>query len=137
MGTSRCGQFLITYSFTMEVSHAPLAFRYRYRLHWWLYRPGSKAVKVAEVQLFDSQDIKHALSIGIAQWPNVNNKLIVYGFCEDGDAPYEQEEADMDTRRYYITVTTLPSLNNCKNCKAVAESFDEEGTWQVHKYGLI
>lgn len=27
----------------------------------------------------------------------------------------------------YITVTTVPSLNGCVDCRAVAASFDEEG----------
>lgn len=83
---------------------------------------------MAEVQLFDNQEVTYALTVGIAQWPNINDKLIAYGFSEDAeDAQYEQEEVDTESCSYYITVTTLPSLHNCKDCKAVAESFDEEG----------
>lgn len=68
--------------------------------------------------------------MGIAQWPNINDKLIAYGYSDESDdAPFEQEEGDVESRRYYITVTTLPSLHDCKDCKAVAESFDEEGEW--------
>lgn len=74
MGTTQCGQFLITYSYGTE-QHT----MFKYRLHWWAFRPGAPAYKVAEVQLFDNHEISSALTIGIAQWPNVNNRLVAYG----------------------------------------------------------
>lgn len=38
------------------------------------------------------------------------------------------EDGDSDVHEIYITVTTLPSLNNCKDCQSVArEHRDEEG----------
>lgn len=84
------------------------------------------------MQLFDCQDISHTLYIGISQWPNVNDRLIVYGYSDendhqDDDAAMRELDSALANRNYYITVTTLPSLHNCRDCKAVAESFDEEG----------
>lgn len=129
LGTSRCGNFIITYSFTSDTTMARLVswHRYKYRLHWYAYRPGAQAKKVAEVQLFDNQDIEAELNVGIAQWPNVNDKLVVYGYTEESNEMLKFDEEETESRRYYITVTTLPSLHNCKDCKSVAESFDEEG----------
>lgn len=54
VGTTRCGQFLITYSYATEL-RLPVQMHYKYRLHWWAFRPGAPAYKVAEVQLFDNQ----------------------------------------------------------------------------------
>lgn len=76
IGVTRCGQFLITYSYR-ATEHRML---YKYRLHWWAFRPGAPAFKVAEAQLFDNHEIRDELTVIIAQWPSVNNKVIAFGF---------------------------------------------------------
>uniref|UniRef100_A0A1B6H7S5 DDB1- and CUL4-associated factor 15 WD40 repeat-containing domain-containing protein n=1 Tax=Homalodisca liturata TaxID=320908 RepID=A0A1B6H7S5_9HEMI len=125
VGTTRCGQFLITYSYATDLRLGLSGkLMYKYRLHWWAFRPGAAASKVAEVQLFDNQDVETPLTVAIAQWPKVNDKLIIYGYSNDGYD--DQEDGDVESRRFFITVTTLPSLHNCHDCKSVAESFDEE-----------
>uniref|UniRef100_A0A1B6E7W5 DDB1- and CUL4-associated factor 15 WD40 repeat-containing domain-containing protein n=2 Tax=Clastoptera arizonana TaxID=38151 RepID=A0A1B6E7W5_9HEMI len=118
IGTTQCGQFLITYSYGIDQTA-----NFKYRLHWWAFRPGAPAHKVAEVQLFDNPDISSALTIGIAQWPKVNDRLVAYGYCYNHD---NEEEQESECRRYYMTITTLPSLHNCRDCRMVAASFDEE-----------
>lgn len=84
------------------------------------------------MQLFDTTEVKDQLHVGIAQWPGVNDKLVVYGYSEENfhlylDDAATSEDSGTANRMYFITVTTLPSLHNCRDCKAVAESFDEEG----------
>jgi len=37
------------------------------------------------------------------------------------------EDDDCDMHRIYITVTTLPSLSNCKDCQSVANAHRHEG----------
>ncbi|XP_022187421.2 uncharacterized protein LOC111046230 [Nilaparvata lugens] len=120
MGTTRCGQFLLTYSFITHTARSTLSQRNKYQLHWWLFRPGGRAAKVAEVQLFADYAVTSILTIGIAQWPTVNERLVVYGFCNNAEDYLEE-----DHRRYYLTITTLPSLD-CRDCLTVAASFDEE-----------
>ncbi|XP_054275434.1 uncharacterized protein LOC128994721 isoform X2 [Macrosteles quadrilineatus] len=122
VGSSRCGQFVISYTYTLDMSR-PSAMQYRYRLHWWAFTGTPPACKVAEVQLFDCHELTHTLHVGIAQWPNVSDRLIVYGYSDGVDEIYVDTS---DNHKYFFTVTTLPSLHNCKDCKAVAESFDEE-----------
>lgn len=78
MGTIRCGRFLVTYSYL--TSPSLLSPSHEYRLHWWLHHPFKQATKVAEVKLFSDQAINNIITIGIAQWPNVNNRLIIYGY---------------------------------------------------------
>lgn len=79
MGTTRCGRFLLTYSYLASPTSI-LSPTYEYRLHWWLYHPFKQATKVAEVKLFSDQPINYIITIGIAQWPNVNDRLIIYGY---------------------------------------------------------
>lgn len=33
------------------------------------------------------------------------------------------------TERAYLTITTLPSLQNCKECAKVAASYEEDGNY--------
>lgn len=37
------------------------------------------------------------------------------------------DDDDCDMHRIYITVTTLPSLSNCKDCQSVAYEHRHEG----------
>lgn len=84
MGMTQCGQFILTYTFTMDHAQTNNRFIYgsscfKYQLHWWRFKLGAPAVLVAEVHLFENQDIHDVLTIGIAQWPSVDDKIIVYG----------------------------------------------------------
>ncbi|XP_075236476.1 uncharacterized protein LOC142333339 [Lycorma delicatula] len=129
MGTTRCGRFLVTYSYL--TSPSLLSPSHEYRLHWWLHHPFKQATKVAEVKLFSDQAINNIITIGIAQWPNVNNRLIIYGYSAGNDednmaSSSSSISSELDQRRYYFTITTLPSTNDCKDCKNVALSFNEE-----------
>uniref|UniRef100_A0A0A9X792 DDB1-and CUL4-associated factor 15 n=1 Tax=Lygus hesperus TaxID=30085 RepID=A0A0A9X792_LYGHE len=127
MGSSRCGQILLTYTYSMDSSSdfSPTTL-YRYRLHFWVFRPGRAAAKIGEVQLFDGANVTEMLNIGIAQWPNENTRLLVYGSCLGADV-MDSWGTDMELKSStYVTITTLPCLTGCENCRAVAASFDEE-----------
>ncbi|BET02244.1 DDB1 and CUL4 associated factor 15 [Nesidiocoris tenuis] len=129
MGPTRCGQILLTYTYSADsTSDFSPTMPYRYRLHFWVFRPGRPAAKIGEVQLFDGAVVTQALDLGIAQWPNDNNRLLVYGTCNGLFSPDEWEWGSDPEKlsSTYITVTTLPCLTGCENCRAVAASFDEE-----------
>ena len=84
MGMTQCGQFILTYTFTMDQTQTNNRSIYgssyfKYRLHWWRFKVNAPAVMVAEIPLFENQDILDVLTIGIAQWPSVSNKISVYG----------------------------------------------------------
>ncbi|XP_032684864.1 uncharacterized protein LOC116850557 [Odontomachus brunneus] len=117
MGLTQCGQFLLTYTYTLEVSITSL---YKYLLHWWTFTPNRVARKVAEVTLFGNYTIYRELSIVISQWPMERNKLVIHGLCTNF-IPLQI------TDRAYLTITTVPSLENCKDCLKVAAAYEEEG----------
>ncbi|KOC61593.1 DDB1- and CUL4-associated factor 15 [Habropoda laboriosa] len=118
MGLTQCGQFLLTYTYTMDVSGTTSL--YKYLLHWWAFTPNHVARKVAEVTLFGNYTIYRELSIVISQWPMERNKLVIHGLCTNW---LHLQPTD----RAYLTITTVPSLENCKDCLKVAASYEEEG----------
>jgi len=77
MGLTQCGQFLLTYTYTLDVSSNTSL--YKYLLHWWTFTPNRVARKVAEVTLFGNYTIYRELSIVISQWPMERNKLVIHG----------------------------------------------------------
>ncbi|XP_006619371.1 uncharacterized protein LOC102678039 isoform X2 [Apis dorsata] len=117
MGLTQCGQFLLTYTYTMDVSGTTSL--YKYLLHWWAFTPNHVARKVAEVTLFGNYTIYRELSIVISQWPMERNKLVIHGLCTNW---LHLQPTD----RAYLTITTVPSLENCKDCLKVAASYEEE-----------
>ncbi|EFN66267.1 DDB1- and CUL4-associated factor 15 [Camponotus floridanus] len=118
MGLTQCGQFLLTYTYMMELSSNTSLFKYL--LHWWAFTPNHVARKVAEVTLFGNYPIYRELSIVISQWPMERNKLVIHGLCTN----FLHLQS---TDRAYLTITTVPSLENCKDCLKVAASYEEEG----------
>ncbi|XP_046592832.1 uncharacterized protein LOC107218731 isoform X1 [Neodiprion lecontei] len=122
MGLTQCGQFILTYTYNIEV--VGYGSSYKYLLHWWSFIPNHVARKVAEVTLFGNYTIHRDLNIVISQWPTERNKLVVHGVC------YFLLSIDsmrlQPTDRAYLTITTVPSLQNCKDCLKVAASYEEE-----------
>ncbi|XP_019888706.1 uncharacterized protein LOC105283875 isoform X2 [Ooceraea biroi] len=119
MGLTQCGQFLLTYTYTLDVSSNTSL--YKYLLHWWAITPNRVARKVAEVTLFGNYTIYRELSIVISQWPMERNKLVIHGLCSTNFLHLQP------TDRAYLTITTVPSLYNCKDCLKIAASYEEEG----------
>lgn len=76
MGLTQCGQFLLTYTYMVELSSASV---FKYLLHWWAFTPNHVARKVAEVTLFGNYPIYRELNIVISQWPLERNKLVIHG----------------------------------------------------------
>nr|CAD7589986.1 unnamed protein product [Timema genevievae] len=127
LGLSKCGQFLLSYTYTADMDVVPFNTVYKYRLHWWTFVPHQKSRKVAEVMLFGNQGVYSTLLITVCQWPMDHTKVLVYGNCFES-YPGSTSQAE----RSYLTVTTVPFLNKCQDCIKVAASYEEEdvaATW--------
>lgn len=80
MGMTKCGRFLITYTVTTDQDDDEwYATVYKYRLHWWSFKPGSQVRKIAEVSLFGNHKIVAPIQMYICQWPQDFEKILVYG----------------------------------------------------------
>ncbi|OXU28567.1 hypothetical protein TSAR_005598 [Trichomalopsis sarcophagae] len=119
MGLTQCGRFLLTYTYNVDVG--VLGSLFKYFLHWWAFTPNRVARKVAEVTLFGNYSIYKELSIVIAQWPTERNKLVIHGLCSNFQIMQSQQ-----TDKAFITITTVPSLSNCKDCQSIASSYEED-----------
>ncbi|XP_045622574.1 uncharacterized protein [Procambarus clarkii] len=126
LGFTKCGQFVLSYTHSCDTDDHTLQMIHRYRLHWWVFIPYAPLRKVAEVMLFGDQDLQEGLYenifISLCQWPRDLSKILVYGcsMIEGSDGSSSQ------TRRCYITITAVPSLDNCSACYQVATSYEEE-----------
>ncbi|KAG7154412.1 DDB1- and CUL4-associated factor 15-like, partial [Homarus americanus] len=126
LGFTKCGQFVLSYTHSCDTDDHTLQMIHRYRLHWWVFVPYAPLRKVAEVMLFGDQDLQESLYenffISLCQWPRDLSKILVYGcsMIEGGDGGSSQ------TRRCYITITAVPSLDNCSACYQVATSYEED-----------
>nr|CAD7430815.1 unnamed protein product [Timema monikensis] len=138
LGLSKCGQFLLSYTYTADMDVVPFNTVYKYRLHWWTFVPHQKSRKVAEVMLFGNQGVYSTLLITVCQWPMDHTKVLVYGNCEikqpmDWCSSFESYPGSTSqAERSYLTVTTVPFLNKCQDCIKVAASYEEEdvaATW--------
>jgi len=130
LGFSKCGQFLLSYTQTStENEQFDLSFNYYYRLHWWLFLPYSKARKIAEVTLFTNQGVYGNLHLSFCQWPGDLSRIVVYGYeSSEGDSADlpEPGSAVGGSQHCYLTVTAVPSLQNCQACIKVANSYDAD-----------
>jgi len=128
LGFSKCGQFLLSYTqTTTENDSMDLNFSYYYRLHWWVFLPYAKSRKVAEVTLFSNQGVNGNLYIAFCQWPGDQTKLLVYGCqTQEGDMQDNHGVAPSASVHCYLTTTAVPSLNNCKACVKVANTYDAD-----------
>ncbi|KAK3856712.1 hypothetical protein Pcinc_036975 [Petrolisthes cinctipes] len=111
-------------AFSLAQVAPPSAIAAGYRLHWWVFVPYAPLRKVAEVMLFGDQDHRQEsllenFFISLCQWPRDLSKILVYG-CSI------TEGLESQTRRCYITITAVPSLDNCSACYQVATSYEEE-----------
>lgn len=126
LGFTKCGQFLLSYTHSCDTDDHTLQMVHRYRLHWWVFVPYAPLRKVAEVFLFGDQDLQESIYdnifISVCQWPRDLSKILVYGssLAEGSDCNTSQ------TRRVYITITAVPSLDNCSACCQVATSYEDE-----------
>ncbi|KAK7054582.1 DDB1-and CUL4-substrate receptor 15, WD repeat, partial [Halocaridina rubra] len=126
LGFTKCGQFLLSYTHSSDADDHTLQMIHRYRLHWWVFVPYAPLRKVAEVMLFGDQHLQESLHenifISVCQWPRDLSKIVVYG-C----STLEGSDGNMSqTRRCFVTITAVPSLDNCSECYEVATSYEEE-----------
>ncbi|KAJ1522131.1 hypothetical protein ONE63_002442 [Megalurothrips usitatus] len=123
LGISSCGQLLITYTYTTDFDDRPISFNtiFKYRLHWWAFVPYAEARKVAEVTLFGNYNVYTPLYLAYCQWPRDSSKIVVFGRSNETNNGLMTQNI-----RSYVTVTAVPSLQNCQECQKVAASFEEE-----------
>ncbi|XP_034257159.1 uncharacterized protein LOC117654554 [Thrips palmi] len=123
LGISSCGQLLITYTYTTDFDDRPISFNtiFKYRLHWWAFVPYAEARKVAEVTLFGNYNVYSPLYLAYCQWPRDSSKIVVFGRSNESFNGLVTQNI-----RSYVTVTAVPSLQNCQECQKVAASFEEE-----------
>ncbi|KAK3929277.1 DDB1- and CUL4-associated factor 15 [Frankliniella fusca] len=123
LGISSCGQLLITYTYTTDFDDRPISFNtiFKYRLHWWAFVPYAVARKVAEVTLFGNYNVYTPLYLAYCQWPKDSSKIVVFGRSNESNNGLVTQNV-----RSYVTVTAVPSLQNCQECQKVAASFEEE-----------
>lgn len=123
LGISSCGQLLITYTYTTDFDDRPISFNtiFKYRLHWWAFVPYAEARKVAEVTLFGNYNVYTPLYLAYCQWPKDSSKIVVFGRSNESNNGLVTQNI-----RSYVTVTAVPSLQNCQECQKVAASFEEE-----------
>lgn len=123
LGISSCGQLLITYTYTTDFDDRPISFNtiFKYRLHWWAFVPYAEARKVAEVTLFGNYNVYSPLYLAYCQWPRDSTKIVVFGRSSESFNGLVTQNI-----RSYVTVTAVPSLQNCQECQKVAASFEEE-----------
>lgn len=79
LGLSRCGQFLLSYTYTTELDVMTFNQVYKYRLHWWAFVPHQQVRKVSEVMLFGNQGVYSTLFIAVCQWPMDYSRILIYG----------------------------------------------------------
>ncbi len=126
MGFSKCGQFLLSYTQTTAENDDDLVsdfyrMSYHYRLHWWLFVPYRRAKKVAEVMLFKNSGTDGNLHLSFCQWTKDISKVLVFGTLKPKQDDLEVEDNTMKSSvPCYMTVTAVPSLNNCPGCLKVA-----------------
>ncbi|XP_014237065.1 uncharacterized protein LOC106659174 [Trichogramma pretiosum] len=118
MGLTQCGRFLLTYTYNIDV--AVPGSLLKYFLHWWAFTPNRASRKVAEVTLFGNYSIYKELVIVIAQWPTERNKLVIHGLCSSF------QTQSQPTDKAFVTITTVPSLENCRDCQSIASSYEED-----------
>ena len=92
-----------------------------------MFLPYAKARKVSEVTLFSNQGVNGNLHITLCQWPGGGGggRLVVYG-CQSQESDLPDGLSPASSVHCYLTVTTAPSLNNCKDCVKVASSYDAD-----------
>lgn len=116
LGFSKCAQFLLTYTHSVELEVNLLTMVHKYKLHWWSFVPYKQASKVAEVTLFSDQGVSLALQIVLCYWPGDSTHILVHG---------SSIQSEGESRECYLTVTSVPSVN-CPDCHRIAQSFEDE-----------
>nr|CAH0101384.1 unnamed protein product [Daphnia galeata] len=116
LGFSKCAQFLLTYTHSVELEVNLLTMVHKYKLHWWSFVPYKQASKVAEVTLFSDQGVSLALQIVLCYWPGDSTHILVHG---------SSIQSEGESRECYLTVTSVPSVN-CPDCYRIAQSFEDE-----------
>ncbi|XP_013412885.1 DDB1- and CUL4-associated factor 15 isoform X2 [Lingula anatina] len=117
LGFTKDGQYVLSYTVTVEADEHSAYPIYVYRLQWWLFLPHKPMTKVSEVRLFGEEEIQQDLYIAVCQWSTDSRKILVYGYCVPDD--------DEEKRQCYITITAAPPSVPCQQCLQLMENMSE------------
>jgi len=117
LGFSKCGQFLMTYTHSVELEVNLLTVMHKYKLHWWSFVPYRQAAKVTEVTLFSDQGVHLPLKINLCYWHNDSTRILVHG---------NSTQTEAESIECHLTITSVPTLNGCRDCHRVAQSYGDD-----------
>ncbi|KAH3853973.1 DDB1- and CUL4-associated factor 15-like [Dreissena polymorpha] len=128
LGFTKCGQFVVSYTCHMDAEEQSGLPCYMFKLQWWWFVPSRPLVKVSEVQLFGEVEILQDLYIMFCEWPEDRTQVVVFG--------HSLPRGEQESCQCYLTVTAIPSLAPCKQCRDLQTSPDDKTLCLKHSFCL-
>ncbi|XP_682800.2 DDB1- and CUL4-associated factor 15 [Danio rerio] len=122
LGFTKCGRYVLSY--TSDCGEDDDFSFYTYHLYWWEFNLHSRLKQVHHVRLFAGEDIYSDLYLTVCEWHNDHSKLVIFGFNtrSSSSALMNMMMSDENNRDIYITITSMPPAQPCKQCCPVASS---------------
>ncbi|KAK7161182.1 hypothetical protein R3I94_003998 [Phoxinus phoxinus] len=116
LGFTKCGRYVLSY--TSDCGEDDDFSFYTYHLYWWEFNLHSRLKQVHHVRLFAGEDIYTDLYLTVCEWHNDHSKLVVFGFNtrSSSSALMNMMMSDENNRDIYITITSMPPAQPCKQC---------------------
>ncbi|KAG1955988.1 DDB1- and CUL4-associated factor 15 [Pimephales promelas] len=116
LGFTKCGRYVLSY--TSDCGEDDDFSFYTYHLYWWEFNLHSRLKQVHHVRLFAGEDIYTDLYLTVCEWHNDHSKLVVFGFNtrSSSSALMNMMMSDENNRDIYITITSMPPAEPCKQC---------------------
>uniref|UniRef100_A0A671KPT5 DDB1- and CUL4-associated factor 15-like n=1 Tax=Sinocyclocheilus anshuiensis TaxID=1608454 RepID=A0A671KPT5_9TELE len=116
LGFTKCGRYVLSY--TSDCGEDDDFSFYTYHLYWWEFNLHSRLKQVHHVRLFAGEDIYSDLYLTVCEWHNDHSKLVVFGFNtrSSSSALMNMMMSDENNRDIYITITSMPPAQPCKQC---------------------
>ncbi|XP_056312408.1 DDB1- and CUL4-associated factor 15 [Danio aesculapii] len=122
LGFTKCGRYVLSY--TSDCGEDDDFSFYTYHLYWWEFNLHSRLKQVHHVRLFAGEDIYSDLYLTVCEWHNDHSKLVIFGFNtrSSSSALMNMMMSDENNRDIYITITSMPPAQPCKQCCPVAST---------------
>uniref|UniRef100_A0A8C1YAQ7 DDB1 and CUL4 associated factor 15 n=1 Tax=Cyprinus carpio TaxID=7962 RepID=A0A8C1YAQ7_CYPCA len=116
LGFTKCGRYVLSY--TSDCGEDDDFSFYTYHLYWWEFNLHSRLRQVHHVRLFAGEDIYSDLYLTVCEWHNDHSKLVIFGFNtrSSSSALMNMMMSDENNRDIYITITSMPPAQPCKQC---------------------
>ncbi|XP_077101899.1 DDB1- and CUL4-associated factor 15 [Siphateles boraxobius] len=138
LGFTKCGRYVLSY--TSDCGEDDDFSFYTYHLYWWEFNLHSRLKQVHHVRLFAGEDIYTDLYLTVCEWHNDHSKLVVFGFNtrSSSSALMNMMMSDENNRDIYITITSMPPAQPCKQCcpTSTASTIRTGGECLQHGYVL-